>query len=169
MTGLPYIDVPPYHHVHLSSKWANDVTGTHDLRYYDDPHAAHPNGTTSPLPPFYDHVHYLLPLIFAYDAIMQLGWAEHTSDWDWRVGIQTRDGVWHGDYTFTDPDNDEPDEDHIEDGLEMFLPGEDGAPLTYDNMPFGFELDYGTIIIALGSGRESFPLRDIAIITIDQR
>lgn len=176
--------------VHLSSQWADDVIGTHDLRWFDlensatDPDVAYAIANHRPIlnrrlkthliPPFYDHAHYLCPLIMAYQAIQALGWAEHTSDWDWSVGLQTRDGVWHGDYTYVVDDPDytyEPDEDEYEDNFEMFLP--DGTtPLTPDNMPFTLTddpFDYGDIIIAPSTGRESFRLRDIAIVVIEQR
>lgn len=176
---------PPNFLTNLSTKWSDDIRGNHDLRWFDDFANAHPDGVwdgttidltnaSGSLPPFYDHADYLCPLILAYDYVQQLGWAEHTSDWDWYVGIQTRDGVWHGDDYLTKPDNEDPDDDDtvFEDTIEMYLPN--GDRLTWENRPFGLigdpdTPDYGDIRFVLPNVNESILLRDIAIVHINER
>lgn len=157
--------------MHLSSKWADDVSGEHSLLDFDNPTEHTVNhrpiiGDRDNVDPFYDHAHFLLPIIFGYQMVQQLGWAEHTSDWDWYVGIQTRDGVWHGDNVLTDPDNEDPPEDSYVDDFSIRFEGETITPM---GMPFKTtDFDYGSIEINL-EGCKSIALRDIAAVHINQR
>lgn len=169
---INHLPTKPPKEQHLSPKWATDVIGTHDLRWFDEPAPGTINhrpmiGDRSIIPPFFDHAHYLFPLLFAYDFIQQLGWAEHTSDWDWCVGLQTRDGVWHGDFSCTNHDDDLP-----EDGDVIYEDAFDLNGLTAMKMPFSLTespFDYGDMEITLPESEFTVALRDIAIVYIDQR
>lgn len=182
------ITAPPNNLVHLSSKWSDDLYGNHDLRWFDltetavDPDQAYAiahhrpildrHRKTNLIPPFYDHAHYLFPLLFAYDFIQQLGWAEHTSDWDWAVAIQTRDGVWHGDITKTDPDYYDRDTALTNEDPELYEDTFDLNGLTARTMPFSLTespFDYGAMKVTLPESEFTVALRDIAIVYIDQR
>lgn len=70
---------------HLSSKLISLFEGTHDVSMLD---------SKPPLDglPSARYMR-IAALVLLYDAVMQLGWIEHTSDWDWRLHVTLDDGT----------------------------------------------------------------------------
>lgn len=157
--------VNPYQHgarpVHpypqISNHLADLVKGTHDLTLFD-----HPNGEmASARPPFYDHAHYVGAIALLYKAVQEIGWVEHTGDWDWWTGLTLRDGTRVGDGFFvyegnTDEDYDKADAHGYCDDLI--------APSVKDPSHFPQSADHSTnVYAAMGVRLESWTTDNIAL------
>jgi len=160
------------------------VTGEHDLRVFDgkrdETHANHrrmlgtdPESSNRALvSPFYDHAQYLATLVALLDATYKLGEVEHTSDWDWYLGIQTRDGVWHGDDVLVNPDQnidiDPPEEETYCDTITLPEAWTHQFTPLHDHGSLPVELQYW-----VNPTHDMIPhfvfLRDIAVIHISER
>lgn len=83
----------------ISQHMADQIEGVHDLTQFDD----------TPTHESYRHHLIYARCLQSYLAAMQeIGWHEHTCDWDWYVGITLRDGTRRGDHLHTlntDPDS----------------------------------------------------------------
>lgn len=173
MTLPPAIEPHTLQTAQISTGLANTVAGTHDLRHFDEDQTTD-KFAGPPLDPFYKHAHYVASLTLYYRAVQQIGWIEHTSDWDWYVVVTLRDGTRRGDDW---PPSSNPDEqDQWCDGWMMpSLLFPDGSTGIAD-FPQDPTYNYGRTPIMLNSWTDDgtctttvIPIEDIATIEINQR
>ena len=133
-----YPSHPDHAYPDISGHMADQINATHDLTKF---------------PTLHDALIYVRGLLLYYKATREIGWIEHTEDWDWYVGITHRDGYRLGDDLFTGRD----------DGLlgdALSIRGDDGDPGNSRLYLMYFEGDPDTEIVRL---------RDVASITISRR
>lgn len=80
----------------LSSELGDLIAGEHDLTKLSSQ----------------QKVEFLFGLHTATKAMFEIGWIEHTNDWDWWVGFELNDGTYIGDDDFR-PFNDEKDNEQL--------------------------------------------------------
>jgi hypothetical protein len=77
----------------ISRSISNMIAGEHDLSVLN------PN----------DKAQFVFGFYKLMKAMEEVGWVEHTSDWDWAFWVELKDGTVVGDYMGRDPDAEEPE------------------------------------------------------------
>lgn len=142
----------------MSSHMAEVISGTHDLNQFSN---------------MRETAEFVYGLMTYYNAMQEIGWVEHTSDWDWAVYVTTNSGKVFGDDQGARPHIDDPteycDTFRLWDATKY-------CELTKDNWPHELDEDFEAMYVILEFfehtiNQEKVPvqLSDIASITIEER
>lgn len=138
---------------HLSSRMRDEITGTYSLSDLDNR----------------DKAQLLFKLMRFYNAMRDIGWDEHTSDWDWYIGITLPDGGRWGDGQHVDPTDTNGEGEAMCDDFSLSTPQfPHEADYAYGDIKLSLSVMYSDDDLSADQVLD-FPIHSISSITISER